>query len=137
MTKILVVEDDSDIRELLVDTLLDMDYEVIEAAHGGLGLKMAIDESPDIVLLDVMMPVMDGFQVLESLKERLGPGCPLVIMVSAKGQEQDVLNATRKGAWGYVTKPWELGELVSVLKSAEMQIQTRQAVQGASGEDAE
>ena len=122
MTKILVVEDDEDIRVLLVDTLLDMDYEVIEAAHGGIGLKMAINESPDIILLDVMMPVMDGFQMLESLKEDLGPGCPPVIMVSAKGQEQDVLNAMGKGAWGYVTKPWELGELEAVVKSAEMKI---------------
>ncbi len=132
MTKILVVEDDEDIRVLLVDTFLDMDYEVIEAAHGGIGLQMAIDESPDIILLDVMMPVMDGFQVLESLKEELGPGCPLVIMVSAKGQEQDVLNAMGNGAWGYVTKPWELGELESMLKSAELLTQTRQADYGAS-----
>lgn len=127
MTKILVVEDDEDIRVLLVDTLLDMDYEVIEAAHGGIGLKMALDESPDIVLLDVMMPVMDGFQVLESLKEDLGHGCPPVIMVSAKGQEKDVLNAMGKGACGYVTKPWDLGELESMLKRAEAQIPNPQA----------
>lgn len=127
MTKILVVEDDEDIRVLLVDTLLDMDYDVIEAAHGGIGLKMALDERPDIILLDLMMPVMDGFQVLKSLKADLGPGCPPVIMVSAKGQEQDVLHAKAKGAWGYVTKPWELEELDSALKSAEMQIQTLQA----------
>ncbi len=101
----LVVEDDLDIRVLLVDTLLDMGYEVIEAEHGDMGLKMAIDERRDIVLLDVMMPVMDGFQVPERLKEDLGPGCPRVIMVSAKVHEQDVLKAREKGAWGYVTKP--------------------------------
>ena len=127
MTKVLVVEDDEDIRVLLVDTILDMDYEVIAAAHGGIGLKMAIDECPDIVLLDVMMPVMDGFQVLENLKADLGPGCPPVIMVSAKAQEQDVLDAMGKGAWGYVIKPWELGELESVLRRAETQSQTPQA----------
>ena len=122
MTKILVVEDDVDIRVLLVDTLMEMKYEVIEAADGGMALKMAIDDRPDIVLLDVMMPVMDGFQVLEILRENLGLECPPVLMVSARGQEQDVLQAMKKGAWGYVTKPWEVEELMSALKSVETQI---------------
>ena len=128
MTKILVVEDDSDIRLLMVDTLLDQGWEVTEARHGGLGLEMAIAQRPDIVLLDVMMPVMDGLEVLEELKKNLGDQCPVVIMVSAKGQEADVADALGKGAWGYVTKPWEAGDLESVILSAEKEAQARQPV---------
>ena len=119
MTRILVVEDDSDIRRLLVVTLLDQSWEVTEAKHGGLGLELALAQRPDIVLLDVMMPVMDGFQVLEELKKNLGHQCPGVIMVSAKGQETDVAHALEKGACGYVTKPWADGDLESVVLSAE------------------
>ena len=128
MTKILVVEDDSDIRLLLVDTLLDQGWEVSEAEHGGLGLEMALAQRPDIVLLDIMMPVMDGFAVLNELKKNLGGQCPVVIMVSAKGQETDVAHALGKGAWGYVTKPWEDRALESVVLSAEKEAQARQPV---------
>ncbi len=118
MTKILVVEDELDIRELLVDTLVDNGYEVVEAADGMTGLEQALSHIPDIILLDVMMPGMDGFQVLEKLKHSpLTESIP-VIMVSAKGQEQDVQDAIRAGAWGYVTKPWEPGELDAALLSA-------------------
>ena len=118
MTKILVVEDELDIRELLVDTLVDNGYEVVEAADGITGLEQALGHIPDIILLDVMMPGMDGFQVLEKLKQSpLTESIP-VIMVSAKGQEQDVQDAIRAGAWGYVTKPWEPSELDAALLSA-------------------
>ena len=74
MTRIPVVEDDRDIRELLMDTLSDMGHEVIDAEDGGAGLRRALKELPDIILLDVMMPVMDGFQLLEKLKEDLNTG---------------------------------------------------------------
>ena len=67
MTKILVVEDESDIRELLVDILGDCGYDVVQAGDGGAALAVVNQERPDIILLDVMMPVMDGFQVLKLL----------------------------------------------------------------------
>lgn len=68
MTKILVVEDDQDIRELLIDSLRDIGYEVMEAGDGGAGLQSAIEGCPDIILLDMMMPVLDGLEVLDRLK---------------------------------------------------------------------
>jgi DNA-binding response OmpR family regulator len=105
MTRIPVVEDDRDIRDLLMDTLSDIGYEVIAAEDGDTGWQRALEEQPDIVLLDVMMPAMDGFQLLERLKEDLSTRSMLVIMVSAKGQEQDVLDAMQAGAWGYIIKP--------------------------------
>ena len=119
MTKILVIEDDQDIRLLLSETLADIGYQVAEAADGGMGLRKAVDEDPDIILLDVMMPVMDGFQVLEKLKENPATHPIPVIMVSAKGQEQDIMRAMRGGAWGYVIKPWNPDDLESKLRYIE------------------
>lgn len=118
MTKILVVEDESDIRELLVDTLVDNGYEVLEAVDGLAGFQQALEYTPDIILLDVMMPGMDGFQTLEKLKQNPKTESIPVIMVSAKGQEQDVQNAINAGAWGYVTKPWDPDELEVAVSNA-------------------
>jgi two-component system phosphate regulon response regulator PhoB len=118
MTRIPVVEDDRDIRALLIDTLSDIGYEVIGAEDGDTGLRRALNELPDIILLDVMMPAMDGFQLLEKLKEDLNTRSIPVIMVSARSQEQDILGAMKAGAWGYIIKPWEPDELESKVMDA-------------------
>ncbi len=127
MTKILVVEDDRDIRDLLVDTLLDMGFDVVAAVDGGDGFDKVITQRPDIILLDLMMPVMDGLQMLDKLKAGPGTQSIPVIMVSAKGQGEDVTKALNVGALGYVIKPWEHGELESLVTSAEQQIQQGRA----------
>ena len=119
MTKILVVEDDTDIRNLLVDTIADMGLEVIEAEDGGIGLDKAISQRPDIILLDLMMPVMDGLQVLGELKAGPATQSIPVIMVSAKGQGEDVMKALTAGAWGYVIKPWDEGALELAVAGAQ------------------
>ena len=119
MTKILVVEDDSDIRELLVDILGDCGYDVVEAGDGGAALAVVNQERPDIILLDVMMPVMDGFQVLKLLKGDPTTRATPVIMVSAKSQEQEVCDAKNAGAWDYLIKPWEAGEVEAKVASVE------------------
>ncbi len=118
MTTILVVEDDQDIRFLLSETVSDLGYDVLEAADGGTGLRRAIEEHPDVILLDVMMPVMDGFQVLAKLKEHAETHPMPVIMVSARGQEQDIMRAMRGGAWGFVIKPWNQDDLESKINNA-------------------
>jgi len=123
MTRILVVEDDSDIRVLLVDTIMDMGCDVMEAEDGGAGLRKALAEIPDIIMLDFMMPVMDGLHVLGNLKNDPRTKAIPVIMVSAKGQDADVVKALEAGATGYVTKPWRHGELESVIASAGAEIQ--------------
>ncbi len=123
MTKILVVEDDQDIRFLLMETLADIGYQVIEAGDGGTGLRKAVEEDPAIILLDIMMPVMDGFQVLERLKDNPDTHPIPVIMLSAKGQEQDIMRAMRGGAWGYVVKPWNPDDLESKVRNAEAELQ--------------
>ena len=118
MTTILVVEDDQDIRFLLSETVSDLGYDVLEAADGGTGFRRALEEHPDVILLVVMMPVMDGFQVLAKLKEHAETHHMPVIMVSALGQEQDIMRAIRGGAWGYVIKPWDPDDLESKINNA-------------------
>ncbi len=118
VTTILVVEDDQDIRVLLSETVSDLGYDVLEAADGGTGFRKALEEHPDVILLDVMMPVMDGFQVLTKLKEQAQTHAMPVIMVSARGQEQDIMRAMRGGAWGFVIKPWNQDDLESKINNA-------------------
>ena len=119
MTKILVVEDERRIRELLVDILRDSGFDVIEAEDGSEGLEKACSEHPDIILLDVMMPAMDGFQVLEKLKDDPAVQSIAVIMVTAKGQDTDVVKAKEMGAIGYICKPWEPDEIETQVKKVE------------------
>ena len=119
MTKILVVEDESDIRDLLVDILCDSGYDVVKAGDGGAALDLVSRERPDIILLDVMMPVMDGLQVLKVLKGDPITRDTTVIMVSAKNQEREVGEAKNAGAWDYLIKPWEAGEVEAKVASAE------------------
>ena len=89
MPKVLVVDDEQDIRDLLVDILSEAGYEAIEAKNGDTAIEKARLEHPDVILLDVWMPIMDGFVVLKSLKNNPTTQSISVIMVSAKGQEQD------------------------------------------------
>lgn len=117
MTRILVVEDERLIRWLLVDILQSAGYDVIEAENGGEGLDKVYGEHPDIILLDVKMPEMDGFQVLERLKDFAAvPPIP-VIMVTVTTQEKDLLKANALGASGYISKPWLPDEVESKVMS--------------------
>ena len=122
MTKILVADDERDIRNLLVDDLSDAGYDVIVAQDGSAAFDKACDESPDIILLDVMMPVMDGFQVLQKLKDNSATRSIPVIMVTAKGQEHDQQKAMTIGAYDYITKPWDSDEVESKVIRAEATI---------------
>ena len=122
MTKILVVEDDPDIRELLIDSLCDIGYDVMKAGDGGAGLQSALEGLPDIILLDMMMPVLDGLEVLDRIKSNPLTRFIPVIMVSAKGQEQDISTALNSGALSYLVKPWEPEDLEAKVRQAEAAI---------------
>ncbi len=106
MPKVLVVEDVPDIRFLLAETLVDVGHQVFEAGDGAEGLASARLNHPDVILLDVMMPVMDGFQMLEALKADPSIAGIPVIMVTARGQERDTQKALLFGACAIVVKPW-------------------------------
>jgi DNA-binding response OmpR family regulator len=113
--RILVVEDDLGILTGVSMNLNFEGYEVIQAQDGKSGLAKAIDERPDLILLDVMLPQMNGFEVLKELRER-GIATPVVV-VSAKGMEMDKISGLDLGADDYVVKPFALQELLARIRA--------------------
>ncbi len=108
---LLVVEDDSAIRRGLVDALTFNGYQVREAEDGRAGLDQAMADGIDLVLLDILMPRMDGLQVLAELR-KARPSLP-VIFLTARGQEEDRVKGLKSGADDYIVKPFSLGELMA------------------------
>lgn len=108
---ILVIEDDDAIRRGLVDALKFSGYSVLEADNGRTGLDLAVESSIDLVLLDVLMPGMDGFEVLNRIRAAR-PTLP-VIMVTARGAESDRIMGLETGADDYVVKPFSARELLA------------------------
>jgi flagellar protein FlaH len=111
MIKILVIEDEDVVRQVVVRLLTTQGYQVIEAAYGQAGYQMAIAEQPDIILLDLMMPVMDGFQVLGKLKSNPETRPIPVIILTARIDAESERRCMRAGAVDYIKKPWGPGEL--------------------------
>ena len=118
MAKVLVADDARSIRELLVDTLGDSGYEVMEAADGGSAFELALHEHPDVILLDVWMPVMDGYEVLRRLRENSATDSIPVILLTALSAEDGELKAMSVGVRHYITKPWEPGTVELAVKVA-------------------
>ena len=111
---ILIVEDDANIRELLQLYLEKDGYAVTIAADGGQGLEKFRSIKPDLVLLDVMMPVMDGWAVCKAIREE--DDTP-IIMLTAKGETDDKVQGLKAGADDYVTKPFEMKELLARIEA--------------------
>ena len=112
----LVAEDERRIRELLVDTLFDLGFDVLESADGGDAYKKACQEIPDLILLDVMMPVMDGFEVLEKLRETPSTEVIPVVMLTAVPAQKGELEANQLGVNHYITKPFDPDTLETTIK---------------------
>jgi len=113
--RILVVDDEPDIRRLVAEALEVTGYEVHTAADGGEGVRVASQYLPDLVLLDIMMPVLDGWFVLAELGGRATH--PSVVVCSAKSGDADRTRASDLGADEYVTKPFEPDDLVDVIRA--------------------
>lgn len=113
--RILVVEDDLSILTGLSMNLRYEGYEVIQAQDGRTGLKKALDEAPDAMVLDVMMPQLNGYEVLRELRAR-GRQLP-VVMLSAKGLDTDKIAGLNLGADDYVSKPFSVQELLARLRA--------------------
>ena len=114
MTRILVVEDDPSIRMGLEDTLTAKGYEVDAVARGGEGADRVLSGRYDLVVLDVMLPDLDGFEVCRRIRASRGPARRVpVIMLSARGAELDRVRGLELGADDYVTKPFSLMELLA------------------------
>ena len=114
MPTILIVEDDDTVREALSAGLESEGYEVILSDNGLDGLKQAKEEGPDLILLDLMLPEMDGLSVCRAL--RRDSDVP-IIMLTARGTEMDKIVGLETGADDYVVKPFSLGELLARIRS--------------------
>ena len=112
--KILIVEDEANIRELLRLYLEREGYAVIEAENGVEGIKMWKSEKPDMLLLDVMMPVMDGWAVCKEI--RAESDVP-IIMLTAKGETADRVSGLEMGADDYIVKPLEMPEVIARVRA--------------------
>jgi two-component system alkaline phosphatase synthesis response regulator PhoP len=115
--KILTVDDEPDVRRLIEIKLKKAGFEVITAVDGEEGVAKAKAENPDLILMDVMMPKMDGFTAVEKIKAEMDPA-PLVMMLTAKGTEDDVMQGLVGGADDYITKPFAPRELIARVKVA-------------------
>lgn len=112
--KILIVEDEENIRELLRLYLEREGYEIAEAANGVEGMKLWKTEKPDMLLLDVMMPVMDGWAVCKEIRAESDIS---IIMLTAKGETVDRVNGLEMGADDYIVKPLEMREVVARVRA--------------------
>ncbi len=101
--KVLVADDDGDLRDLIAFTLSQSGYLVLKAADGPSAVRRFEEESPDLVVLDINMPGLSGFQVCEAIRKR--SRIP-VMMLTVRGEEEDLVRALGLGADDYLTKPW-------------------------------
>lgn len=115
MSEILVIEDDSSIRTGLIDNLTVEGYRTQSAVDGISGLKMAQEGHPDLIILDIMMPGMDGFAVCRQLRQ-MGLKIPVIIL-SAREEESDKVLGLELGADDYVSKPFSVHELMMRVKA--------------------
>ena len=133
MSRILVVDDSSDIRLLLRKTLQNASHEVAVASDGDELQSAILSNNPDLVLLDVAMPRMDGFAALTRLKEDERTRHVPVIMVTAKGHPDDLDVARSLGAEDYINKPWAPGEVELRVQWAVASVERRRARMGDTG----
>ena len=117
MKKILIVDDEPDIIEILKFVLETQGYECITASDGEMGLNLAREISPDLIILDVMMPKINGYKVSRFLKfDEKYKNIP-ILMLTARSQEEDKIIGEETGADEYITKPFDVDFVVQKVKS--------------------
>ena len=114
-TPILIVEDEPEIRKFLRLTLTQNDLKQIEAETGKEGLRLLISQRPEVIILDLGLPDMDGIEIIRQVRE--WSQIPIIVL-SARGQEKDKILALELGADDYLTKPFSTGELIARIKVA-------------------
>ncbi|HWQ31891.1 MAG TPA: response regulator transcription factor [Blastocatellia bacterium] len=121
--KLLVVEDDPGIQKMITDYFRHNGYDVVTASDGEAGIRLAFDERPDALILDVMLPKTDGFSVCRHIRER-NPSLPILIL-TAKDDVVDKVLGLEMGADDYITKPFSLRELEARVKSVLRRLRAR------------
>lgn len=114
---ILVVEDEDSIRELIITLLIAEDYQVLEAENGQIGVGIAIENCPDLIICDIMMPGLDGYGVLEILQADPDTQTIPFIFLTAKGTKENIRQGMNLGADDYLTKPFTTHELLDAIKT--------------------
>ncbi len=118
MKKILIVEDDDDIRELIAFNLEMSGYDILKTDNGKDAIKIAIEIIPDLILLDVMLPEIDGFDVCRKIREKNKLKNIPIIMLTARTEDEDIIRGLENGADDYITKPFRPKILLARVKSA-------------------
>jgi DNA-binding response OmpR family regulator len=109
--KILVIEDDATILRVVKDNFVSQGYQVQTARDGAKGLEAALNDGPDLIVLDIMLPEMNGFEICRAVRlEKLEMP---ILMLTAKGQEEDIVRGLELGADDYITKPFSVRELMA------------------------
>jgi CheY-like chemotaxis protein len=116
MSHILVVDDDPANRDILRARLEKAGHDVTEAANGEEGIQRSAALMPDLVILDVMMPKVDGLQVCREIKDNPKTKNIPIVMLTASGQQIDKLRGWESGADEYMSKPWDAAELLQVIE---------------------
>jgi diguanylate cyclase (GGDEF)-like protein len=130
---VLIVDDDRDIRTFVEVSLRLADFETLEAADGEEGLAMAVAHTPDVIVLDVMMPKMDGFTALRRIRRDGRISHIPVILLTAKAQTHDKLTGFEAGADDYLTKPFDPSELVARVQASLRRAADMRAIQPLTG----
>lgn len=115
MKKILLIEDNSDIRENTCELLELEGYQVILAADGRKGLSLAQEHLPDVIVCDILMPLADGYEVLQELRSGSPTAAIPFIFLTANAENRDMEQGLKMGADGYIRKPFEPEELFAAL----------------------
>jgi two-component system, chemotaxis family, chemotaxis protein CheY len=112
--QVLIIDDDQEIREMVEYALMDEGYAVITAQHGAAALEVLESEHPSLILLDMRMPVMDGWTFAAELRRRYADGAPIVVCTAAEDARR---RAREVDAVGCLSKPFELDEMLRVVES--------------------
>ena len=114
---ILVVEDEEDIQELITYNLKKENYQVYAVSSGERAIKYAQEKLPDLIILDLMLPGIDGFEVCKRLKNNDGSRAIPIVMLTAKGEEADIVTGLELGADDYITKPFSPRILIARIRT--------------------
>lgn len=117
MAKILIAEDERDIRELITFTLSFAGHEIIQASNGAEAVELVQKTMPDLIMMDVRMPRMTGYEACRAIKQIESVKDIPVVFLSAKGQDDEVADALEAGAMDYITKPFSPTELTEKIAS--------------------
>lgn len=119
-TKILLVEDEEIIRKAYADELRDEGFSLLIASNGRDGLELALREKPDLILLDILMPIMDGLTMMEKLREKglYGKSVPIILLTNLSASEEKIMKAVTKNGPAYylVKSDWDLSQVMEKIK---------------------